>query len=108
LNIHKGKKVKLKKYLLETSRNLHERFSYTDTGIYLRALRKETNRQLDNQGINNPVARSLLSLPIGIYLDVQETFGRFLERIELIGEKLFEYPPSYYEREMKEIFGDDR
>lgn len=80
--------------------NLKSKF-YDKHYLYFSALEKAIKETLDKYNINNPQTRSVLSVPIGAYLVGKDSLGRTLELIENIGEKLFEYPPSYYQKKFE-------
>ena len=85
----------------EMRNKIYDRLYYSSTGMYFSYLKKEVNSTLDKYKIKNPIARALLSVPVGLYFDGKETIERTIELIDVIGEKLFEYPEYYYEKKNK-------
>jgi hypothetical protein len=89
----------LKDYLSRTKNRFHDSLYFSD-------LERAINLTWEKNNIKSPKARALFRIPVSLYLIAKDTFWRTIEFIDIIGEKLFEYPESYYrkksEREKKE------
>lgn|GEM_PF-1995405 len=89
---------RMKDYFSRKLAKLNKYFSQTDTAFYFYYLKKDIKRTLDEYEIKNPFRRILLGIPMGLYFDGKATLGRAINRIDIIGSKIFEYPDSYYEK----------